>query len=146
MEAMMKKSIFLALVVLLAGCQSNPQSQARLKAKQSSKFPTAVELKNQCESQIPQGKADRNTLVWVCQFTSAIQYRLFDIDLYRGKTCTLQVTQPLGQQPTDVMVIEGNQKLCTAAVEAIKGAIESEAFPMRPKSMNEVIPVRFAPQ
>jgi len=146
MEAMMKKAFFLALVVLLAGCQSNPQSQARLKAKQSSKFPTAVELKNQCESQIPQAKADRDTLLWVCQFTSAIQYRLFDTDLYRGKICTLQVTQPVGQQPTDVMVLEGNQKLCAAAVDAIKGAIESETFPMRPKSMNEVIPVRIAPQ
>ncbi|WP_233207413.1 cell envelope integrity TolA C-terminal domain-containing protein [Pantoea sp. ICBG 1758] len=143
---MMKKSFFLALVVLLAGCQSNPQSQVRLKAKQSSKFPTAVELKNQCESQIPQAKADRDTLLWVCQFTSAIQYRLFDTDLYRGKICTLQVTQPVGQQPTDVMVLEGNQKLCAAAVDAIKGAIESETFPMRPKSMNEVIPVRVAPQ
>ncbi|ORM79785.1 hypothetical protein HA43_02940 [Pantoea eucrina] len=142
----MKKSFFLALVVLLAGCQSNPQSQARLKAKQSSKFPTAVGLKNQCESQIPQAKADRDTLLWVCQFTSAIQYRLFDTDLYRGKICTLQVTQPVGQQPTDVMVLEGNQKLCAAAVDAIKGAIESETFPMRPKSMNEVIPVRVAPQ
>ncbi|PPC64087.1 hypothetical protein C1Y41_05460 [Pantoea sp. ICBG 1758] len=142
----MKKSFFLALVVLLAGCQSNPQSQVRLKAKQSSKFPTAVELKNQCESQIPQAKADRDTLLWVCQFTSAIQYRLFDTDLYRGKICTLQVTQPVGQQPTDVMVLEGNQKLCAAAVDAIKGAIESETFPMRPKSMNEVIPVRVAPQ
>jgi len=146
MEAMMKKSFFLALVVLLAGCQSNPQSQARLKEKQSFKFPTAVELKNQCESQIPQAKADRDTLLWVCQFTSAIQYRLLDTDLYRGKICTLQVTQPLGQQPTDVMVLEGNQKLCAAAVDAIKGAIESETFPMRPKSMNEVIPVRVAPQ
>lgn len=142
----MKKSFFLALVVLLAGCQSNPQSQARLKAKQSSKFLTAVELKNQCESQIPQAKADRDTLLWVCQFTSAIQYRLFDTDLYRGKICTLQVTQPVGQQPMDVMVLEGNQKLCAAAVDAIKGAIESQTFPMRPKSMNEVIPVRVAPQ
>lgn len=142
----MKKSLCLALIVLLAGCQANPQSQARLKAKQSAKFPTAVEMKNECESQTPEGKADRDTLVWICQFTSAIQHRLFDIDLYRGKTCILQVTQPLGQQPTDVMVLDGNQKLCTAAVEAIKGAIESETFPMRPKSMNEVIPVRFAPQ
>ena len=142
----MKKSLCLALIVLLAGCQANPQSQARLKAKQSAKFPTAVEMKNQCESQTPEGKADRDTLVWVCQFASAIQHRLFDIDLYRGKTCILQVTQPLGQQPTDVMVLDGNQKLCTAAVEAIKEAIESETFPMRPKSMNEVIPVRFAPQ
>jgi len=146
MEAIMKKSLCLALIVLLAGCQANPQSQARLKAKQSAKFPTAVEMKNECESQTPEGKADRDTLVWICQFTSAIQHRLFDIDLYRGKTCILQVTQPLGQQPTDVMVLDGNQKLCTAAVEAIKGAIESETFPMRPKSMNEVIPVRFAPQ
>lgn len=142
----MKKSLCLALIVLLAGCQANPQSQARLKAKQSAKFPTAVEMKNQCESQTPEGKADRDTLLWICQFTSAIQHRLFDIDLYRGKTCILQVTQPLGQQPTDVMVLDGNQKLCTAAVEAIKGAIEAETFPMRPKSMNEVIPVRFAPQ
>lgn len=142
----MKKSLCLALIVLLAGCQANPQSQARLKAKQSAKFPTAVEMKNECESQTPVGEADRDTLVWVCQFTSAIQHRLFDIDLYRGKTCILQVTQPLGQQPTDVMVLDGNQKLCTTAVEAIKGAIEAETFPMRPKSMNEVIPVRFAPQ
>ncbi|WP_286876707.1 MULTISPECIES: cell envelope integrity TolA C-terminal domain-containing protein [Pantoea] len=142
----MKKSLCLALIVLLAGCQANPQSQARLKAKQSAKFPTAVEMKNQCESQTPEGKADRDTLLWICQFTSAIQHRLFDIDLYRGKTCILQVTQPLGQQPTDVMVLDGNQKLCAAAVEAINGAIESETFPMRPKSMNEVIPIRFAPQ
>jgi len=146
MEAMMKKSICLALIILLAGCQSNPQSQARLKAKQFAKFPTAVEMKNQCESQTSSKTENKETLLWLCQFTSAIQYRFFDADLYRGKSCDLLVTQPLGQKPTGVVATGGDPKLCVAAIDAIKQAIDADTIPMRPANMPDTLPVRFKPQ
>lgn len=141
MEAMMKKSLCLIAITLLVGCQS---TNARHTNKPF-KFPTASEIKSQCESQAPEKAANRDTNVWLCQAVTAIQYRFFDADKYQGKTCDLVITQPFGMQPTGIIAQGGDPALCAAAIEATKQAIDSGTFPLRPSSLKDEIPVRFAP-
>lgn len=137
----MKKTLYILAVMLLVGCQSHTKQLAR----QAFKFPTASEIKNQCEAQTLAQAANRETQIWLCQTVTAIQYRFFDADSYHGKTCDLVITQPLGKQPTSVAAHGGDQGLCDAAIEATKQAIDANTFPMRPVNLNDQIPVRFAP-
>jgi len=137
----MKKTLCILAVMLSVGCQSHTKQLAR----QAFKFPTASEIKGQCEAQTPPQTANRETLIWLCQTVTAIQYRFFDADSYHGKTCDLMVTQPLDKQPTSIKARGGDPGLCAAAIEATKQAIESKTFPFRPASLKDEIPVRFAP-
>ena len=137
----MKKTFCILVVLMSVGCQPHTKQSS----KQSFNFPTASEIKSQCETQTPVQVASRETRIWLCQSVSAIQYRFFDSDKYKGKTCDIIITQPLGRQPTGVTAHGGDPELCNAAVEAITQAIDSKTFPMRPESMKDEIPVRFAP-
>lgn len=141
MEAMMKKTLSLIAVMLLVGCQSHSKQIAR----QSFRFPTASEIRSQCESQTSSQVANKDTHLWLCQVVSAIQYRFFDADAYHGKTCDLIITQPLGQPPTNVTAQGGDADLCAVAIDAVKQAIDANTFPMRPAYLKEQMPVRFAP-
>jgi outer membrane biogenesis lipoprotein LolB len=141
MEAMMKKSLYLIAALLLVGCQSNNGRHPN----RPFKFPTALEIQSQCESQIPAQAASRDTNLWLCQVVTAIQYRFFDADKYQGKTCDLVIMQPLGKLPVSITSKGGDPDLCVAAIEATKQAIESNTFSMRPAYLKDEIPMRFAP-
>lgn len=137
----MKTTLSLIAILLLVGCQSTKGRHTNKPLK----FPTASEIKSQCESQTPAQAESRETNVWLCQAVTAIQYRFFDADMYQGKTCDLVITQPFGIQPTGITAQGGDPTLCAAAIEATTQAIDSGTFPMRPASLKDEIPVRFAP-
>lgn len=137
----MKKALCLIAITLLVGCQSTNVRHTN----KPFKFPTASEIKSQCESQVPEKAANRDTNVWLCQAVTAIQYRFFDADLYQGKTCDLVINQPLDKPPASIISKGGDPALCAAAIEATNQAIESNTFPMRPAYLKDEIPVRFVP-
>lgn len=138
---MMKKTLCILAIMLSVGCQSHTKQVAR----QTFSFPTASQIKSQCETQTLPQSANRETQVWLCQSVTAIQYRFFDADMYQGKTCDLLITQPLGKPPVSVTSRGGDPALCAAAIEATNQAIGSNTFPMRPAYLKDEIPVRFAP-
>lgn len=141
MEAIMNKTLCLLAVMFLVSCQSHKKQLAR----QAFNFPTASEIRYQCEAQTPQQSVNRENQTWLCQTATAIQYRFFDADSYHGKTCDLIIIQPLGKLPTSINSRGGDPGLCVAAIDATKQAIESKTFPLRPASLKDEIPVHFAP-
>lgn len=138
----MKKTLTFICLILLAGCQAHTKQTL---GKPLS-FPTALEIKSQCESETPQQVESRELHVWMCQSVTAIQNRFFDADKYQGKTCDIVITQPLGKQPTNVSTNGGDPDLCKVALEATEQAIDSGTFPLRPASLKEKMIVHFAPE
>lgn len=138
----MKKTLTFICLILLAGCQTHTK-QTPGKALS---FPTALEIKNQCELETPQQVESRELHVWMCQSVTAIEYRFFDADKYQGKTCDIVITQPLGKQPANVNAEGGDPALCTVALKATEQAINSGTFPMRPATLKDKFILHFAPE
>ena len=138
----MKRIIALTAALAVSGCH---MSTNHIRQK-GIKTPDASEIKSQCESQTPQQTQERETQLWLCQAVTAIQYRFFDADNYRGKTCDVRIRQPEGEPPISINVQGGDPALCAAAIEAIKQAANAHTFPMRPAFMKDEIPIHFAPQ
>ncbi|WP_312118676.1 cell envelope integrity TolA C-terminal domain-containing protein [Pantoea vagans] len=139
---MMKKIIALTAVLVTSGCHTSA-NQIR---QQGIETPGASEIKSQCESQTPPHIQEREIQLWLCQAVTAIQYRFFDADTYRGKTCDVRIRQPAGEAPVSIRVQAGDPALCTAAIESIKQAVDAHTFPMRPAFLKDEIPIHFAPQ
>ncbi|PLR36542.1 hypothetical protein CYR40_06095 [Chimaeribacter arupi] len=140
----MKKAyrVIAALTALtLLGCQNHTKRAFPL----PSEFPTASEIKSDCESQNSTASEQREVMVWYCQVHNAIQYRFFDAKTYHGKVCDLAITQPQGKPPVSIKAQGGDPELCAVAIETIKQAIKSDTFPMRPAGLKDVILVHFAP-
>lgn len=139
---MMKKIIALTAVLAVSGCHMSTNHIRQ----QGIKTPDVSEIKSQCEAQTPQHIQERETQLWLCQAVTAIQYRFFDADSYRGKTCDVRIRQPAGEPPVSIDVQAGDPALCTAAIESIKQAVEAQTFPMRLAFLKDEFPIHFAPQ
>jgi len=127
---MIKKLLIISsLVVALAGCQAHSVSGS----------PAASQT-----SIHPANDADYHRSA-----AMAVQSEFYDADSYKGRTCNLQLHQVSGQMPDSINTVGGDPALCTAAIEAIKKAIEHGRYPVKPSSpdskLTESIPMVISP-
>lgn len=126
----MKKLIGVLFVMALAGCQSHSVNRPPV-ATYASIHPATAHG-------------------YVSSAAMAVQSRLYDADMYRGKTCDLVIHQKDGQLPDSVTSQSGDETLCKAAVAATKQAISDGVYPYKPSDANQHLeddlPMRFSPQ
>lgn len=126
----MKKLASILMAIILVGCQ----------AHQTHKPPIADKA-----SLLP-----ATTKEYMRIAVSAIQFRFYDIGLYSGKVCQLNIHQKDGQLPDSVIVKSGDTKLCEAAIATVQQAISEGAYPYKPSDPTQHfpddIPIEFAPE